>query len=107
MEYKYIVGSVIILVVAVIYFLYPPGQSNAMYGYRTPRSRKSPDNWKKANRLASIILLVLSVFLLSISLLFAVFQWHGIETIWFNTFLLGIVLIFFIVEIKLKNTHQK
>ncbi len=106
MDYKYVIGSIVILIVAVVYFLNPPKQINAFYGYRTPLSRKNPENWIKANRLASVILLLLSFVLVLLSVLFFVLKWEGTETIWFNTLLLGIISLVLIVEIKLRKTHS-
>ncbi len=41
-----------ILLVSLVYKLFPPKKINYLYGYRTPRSMKNPDIWKEANRFA-------------------------------------------------------
>ena len=48
----------IISVLAVLYKLFPPKKANALYGYRTRKSRLNQNNWDTANRIASNILLM-------------------------------------------------
>lgn len=50
-----------ILILAIIFKCYPPKKINDLYGYRTPRSMKSPEVWKEGNRYSSNLLLFVSV----------------------------------------------
>lgn len=56
---------IVLLAVAVLFRILQPKSMNYFYGYRTPRSRKSPLHWKVANRYSANMLLVLSVILIT------------------------------------------
>jgi len=45
-------------VVAVIYKIFPPKNINYLYGYRTPRSMKTINNWQIANKHSANIMLI-------------------------------------------------
>ena len=101
MEFKYAVGSFVLMLVCVAYYYFQPKQINSIYGYRTRMSRKNPENWKLANRLASTILIVISVILLLLSVFFCYLRRPDIGIFWLYTLLIGLAFLFIIVEIKL------
>ncbi|MGA0415299.1 MAG: SdpI family protein [Flavobacteriaceae bacterium] len=60
----------ILLGVAILYFLFPPKKINALYGYRTNLSMKNKTNWLISNKIASRGLFLICLFNLTLSLLF-------------------------------------
>ena len=50
MPYTYYISTLIILVVGIVFWMYPPKKINEFYGYRTTRSRKSQEAWDFAQR---------------------------------------------------------
>lgn len=89
----------ILLGVAILYFLFPPKKINALYGYRTYRSMKNETNWLYSNRIASRGLFLICLFNLTLSLLFIDLEISYYMTLFvFETFLLIIW-----IEHKLKR----
>ncbi|MDV0446269.1 hypothetical protein MsAg5_00980 [Methanosarcinaceae archaeon Ag5] len=68
----------ITLIVGVWLYKYPPKKVNYHIGYRTPRSKKSPEAWREGNRYSSKMLIDMSLILLGISLLLW-FLWDHTE----------------------------
>ena len=62
MDQKSIWINIVMLVLALIYFIIPPKKRNYFYGYRTFKSMKSDEDFSKINKKAS------QIFLLYISL---------------------------------------
>ena len=50
MAYTYYINALILLVVGIVFRMYPPKKINGLYGYRTTRSRKSQEAWDFAQR---------------------------------------------------------
>ena len=50
MPYTYYISTLIILVVGIVFRMYPPKKINGLYGYRTTRSCKSQEAWDFAQR---------------------------------------------------------
>lgn len=65
---------VLLLLLGLVFYFYPPKKINGLYGYRTPRSMKNLENWHFANKLSARLMLRytavgLLLFLLSFWLL--------------------------------------
>ena len=58
MPYTYYICPLIILVVGVVFWMYPPKKINEFYGYRTTRSRKSQEAWDFAQRYSAKLLTI-------------------------------------------------
>lgn len=63
----------ILLGISLIYYLVQPQKINHFYGYRTKKSMKNIENWKKANNLASKGLLYLMAINVLLSILLTQF----------------------------------
>lgn len=50
--YEYFVGPLLILLIGLLYYFFPPKGINMVYGYRTPSAMKNDRNWEFANRWA-------------------------------------------------------
>ncbi|MDZ5472251.1 SdpI family protein [Bacillus sp. 31A1R] len=89
-----VIGTVF-LVAGIILFLFPPKQINHIYGYRTSNSMRNKENWQKANRYSSILLMIFGIFLLLFALI--------VKSIIFTLIMLSvsIALIFILVEMKI------
>jgi uncharacterized membrane protein len=61
------VTSLIFLMISVALLLFPPDKKNGYYGYRTQRSFKSPENWKMAQRISSVVMITCAVITFSVS----------------------------------------
>lgn len=100
-----ILGTVILLIVCLIWFLWPPKEINSFFGYRTSGSKKSLRHWNFANKLSSRLFLLLSTILLLEALFIANFLSSKYEVIIFTTFILGTLITILLTEIKLKKLH--
>jgi len=73
MELPFVLG-LILLIVNVIFYFFPPKKINYLYGYRTSNSMRNQETWNFAQRYAAIRGLQGSVFLLAVSSLSAFFD---------------------------------
>jgi len=55
---KFLVPTGIIVIVAIIFMLFPPKKINSLYGYRTPHSMKNQQTWEEANKYSAKLLLL-------------------------------------------------
>lgn len=53
--------AAVLLAVALTFRYFPPKEVNSWYGYRTPRSMRSPEAWKAANEHSSKAILQLAL----------------------------------------------
>ena len=50
MPYTYYISTLILTVIGLVFWTYPPKKINGLYGYRTTRSCKSQEAWDFAQR---------------------------------------------------------
>ena len=67
MPYTYYISTLIITVVGVVFWMYPPKKINEFYGYRTIRSRKSQEAWDFAQRYSAKLMTVLGLVALAVA----------------------------------------
>jgi uncharacterized membrane protein len=56
--YTYYIGTLILTVVGVVFWMCPPKKINGLYGYRTTRSCKSQEAWDFAQRYSAKLLTI-------------------------------------------------
>ena len=61
MEYTCYISTLILTVVGVVFWMYPPKKINEFYGYRTTRSRKSQEAWDFAQRYSAKLMTILGL----------------------------------------------
>jgi hypothetical protein len=98
----------IVLLVSLLYTLFPPRKINSLYGYRTPRSMLNQDTWAVANQLAPKALITVQIGIGVLIVLVGVLHKYEIVSIFNNEdsfYLASMVLatasvtsVFFIVE---------
>jgi uncharacterized membrane protein len=90
-----VVMGAVLFIAGTILFLFPPIEINKIYGYRTSSSMRNIENWAKANKLCSRLLVIFGIIMLILALIFN-------STI-INFTMLGatIILIYILVEIKI------
>ena len=100
------IGILLILVVAILFKLFPPRKINGFYGYRTARSMANIENWKLANNYSSNLMIV--VFSL-LTILNFILEQMGIkdEKIILGLIIVSFGLVIFLTEQKLKNESEK
>ena len=67
MVYTYYISTLILMVVGVVFWMYPPKKINEFYGYRTTRSRKSQKAWDFAQRYSAKMMMVLGLVALAVA----------------------------------------
>jgi uncharacterized membrane protein len=82
--------------------LFPPKKPNYLFGYQLGSSKKSLEHWKVANKYASSYL----ILLYSLTIILSIIEYKqkldlGIPII--TILIIGLVLIYFLVEKKLKK----
>ena len=58
------------MLMGLIFYFRPPKKINGLYGYRTTRSMKNPENWLFANKLAPKYMIILTQVAFVIALLY-------------------------------------
>ena len=98
---------VFMLIIFIIYFLYPPKKINYLYGYRTKQSMRNNETWTFANKYAAKLLINFSIYSLFIPplLYFLYPEYICIITIIVHTTLTLSVIYF--TEIQLKRKFKK
>jgi uncharacterized membrane protein len=95
----------ILLVFAICLKLFPPKKPNYLYGYQLGSSKKSLEHWKVANKYASSYLIVHYTFTIILSLIDNNLKFDaGIPIL--IIFILGLVLIYFLIEKKLEKIEE-
>ena len=74
-EQKIVLGLIIgyyllWMLMGLIFYLNPPRKINGLYGYRTLRSMKNPQNWHYANKLAPKYMIIFTHACFGIALLY-------------------------------------
>ncbi|UOK41593.1 MULTISPECIES: SdpI family protein [Flavobacterium] len=96
----------ILLLFNVCLKLFPPKKPNYLYGYQLGSAKKSLEHWKVANKYASSYSIVLYAFMTTLSLVFDNGELNTrIPILIF--FIIGLVLVYYLVEKKLKNDEKK
>ena len=100
------------MLINLIFYLKPPKKINGLYGYRTIRSMKNPENWHLANKLAPKYMFISNQVTFGIALLyFFLFK----DTLSFAAtflpinflFCFSLICIIPLVERKLKRFEEK
>jgi uncharacterized membrane protein len=92
----------ILLIVAMLFRIFPPQNINSIYGYRTRKSKKNLVNWKISNRYSANLMLIFMSSLLLISLILNLINVE-FENILIGMLLLSFVIIIVLTEKKISN----
>lgn len=99
----------VLLATGLLVALFPPMRPSMWYGYRTPRSTRSQETWDDANRLASILLIV--VGFLSLNTGFTCWYLDGLMkvavVIVAAVTIVLVIAVFSVVEIYLARTFDR
>jgi len=105
-------GTYLLLILLSLFFYFKPPQTiNSLYGYRTSRSMKNPENWHFANKLSARFMIKGSVIGLLIFLVSFVFLKGqiAISTLTLANLIvlcISLVAVIPLVEIKLKKFEK-
>lgn len=94
-----ILNALIFFGIAILFTFFRPKKVNAIFGYRTPRSKKNLRTWNYAQKLSSSLLLVFtgSILLLTLVLEYLNIMFNVVIVLILPSFILTIL----IVEYKL------
>lgn len=92
----------ILLIVAMLFRIFPPQNINSIYGYRTRKSKKNLVNWKISNRYSANLMVIFMSALLLISLILNFIN-VDFENILIGMLLLSFVIIIVLTEKKISN----
>ena len=67
MAYTCYISTLILTVMGVVFWMYPPKKINEFYGYRTTRSRKSQEAWDFAQRYSAKLMTIFGLAALSVA----------------------------------------
>lgn len=101
---------ILLIVIAILWMVFPPKTRNYFYGYRTALSMKTQENWKLANHFSSRVMLCTGIVILGIHIVAFFMLGSGASDLIVNflmiTYLLLTILVVPITEIAL-NTMLK
>ena len=89
-------------VVALIYFVFPPKKANAIYGYRTSRTLQNDKIFSYANRYASRYMLILSVLNTIVNLFLILLDYTDMNLAAFTS-ITSLVVVIILTEKKLNK----
>ena len=67
MFYAYYISPLILTLVGVVFWAWPPKKINEIYGYRTTRSMKSQAAWDFAQKYSAKLMTAFGIVLLAVS----------------------------------------
>ncbi|WP_420378399.1 SdpI family protein [Gilvibacter sp.] len=97
----------VMILLAWLFYKYPPKTINSLYGYRTPNSMKSQAAWDFANRYSSLMMIKITMYSFALPFLCYLFYPHLnilITLVGHSTLL---ILILFFTERELKSRFDK
>ena len=97
--------SIFILVIGILFKLFPPRKINGFYGYRTWTSMNNIKSWNYAQKIGAYSFIIVGLIDLVLGLIFIIFN-NKNYTIEITIFLLSIVIMFIVDEIMIKR-HVK
>jgi uncharacterized membrane protein len=102
----------LILLLGLFFYFYPPKKINGIYGYRTPRSMKNLENWHFANKLSAKYMLLNSflaflIFMVSFWTLKNSISVDALILINMGVLCLSLIAMIPMVETKLKKFEEK
>ena len=74
MPYTYYINALTLMVVGLVFWMYPPKKINEFYGYRTTRSRKSQEAWDFAQKYSAKMMTVLGLVALIVAAVVHLFR---------------------------------
>ena len=57
----YFLTGIIVTILGIIFYLYPPKKINHLYGYRTKRSMRNQETWDAANRYSTVLMILAGI----------------------------------------------
>ncbi|MEM6642578.1 MAG: SdpI family protein [Bacteroidota bacterium] len=65
---QFLIGP-LLLILSILFKIFPPKKINDLYGYRTTRSMKSQEAWEASNRLSSNLMVGVAVVCCAVQLI--------------------------------------
>ena len=98
----------IIFIVALIFYRFPPKNINSFCGYRTTRSMKNIETWNEANKYSAILMIKFSLLALLITTVGLILVGKSYDDIAIVTIISAILTVaFLIIVIILTEKHLK
>ena len=95
----------ILLIFSIISKFFTPKKPNYLFGYQLGSAKKSIEHWKVANRYASNYMIVVHGLILGLAIIFD-YQKHDGDIFLLGLFVVGIVIVCFSVEKRLKKIDE-
>jgi uncharacterized membrane protein len=104
----YWLTGILLLIIAIVFYLFPPANRNGFYGYRTAASMKDDESWAFANKFSSKVFLITSIMTVLVQVV--VYLLIGVS----NATVLGVnifaasdlLFVILLTEQALKNRHN-
>lgn len=103
------VSGISVLVMGIIFKMFPPKKINHIYGHRTPRAMKNKENWDFAQRHSATQFILSGITMITCSFLSFIFNQENENFVWVGTFLVVVILFAFVYRTAraLKNFENK
>ncbi len=102
--------GIFLIIVGVIFKMFPPKKINSIAGYRTTLSMKNQDTWNEAQRFSAISFIILGIVYVVLGLIiYLINQLFEAETILFEfiVFMAGVAINLIIDERHLRKNFNK
>jgi uncharacterized membrane protein len=94
--------SIILIVMGLIFKIFPPKKINSIYGYRTVTSMKNKNSWDIAQRIGAISIILTGIINGLVGLILIILNMSN-DIFELTFFLLTVVIMLIIDEIKLRK----
>lgn len=101
-----LIALFIVFIVSLLFYLFPPKEMNAAFGYRTWRSKRSQQHWQVANRTASKVFFAFASLALLTGLALLLIDRKDLELIPTAIIFLGLLITLIITERKLAKIKK-
>ena len=98
-----ILTSILLLIISILFYLFPPKKINNLYGYRTMKSMSSIENWRVSNKYSSKGLLIISIINLIIFYLLSIFVGNVDKYTYLIILIFEFAVLFYLTEKKINQ----
>jgi uncharacterized membrane protein len=98
-----------LMIVALIYKLFPPKEINTLYGYHMKSSMRNTDTWREANHYAANFMVALSLFIMGTAILTKyILDFSILElSLYALVVIISLAGIFFLTEMHMQNVFDE
>jgi uncharacterized membrane protein len=104
---KLFLPGIVILIIAILFKIFPPKKANWIYGYRTSSAMKNQETWNEANKYSANLLLLSGFVTLIAGIMCYYYPNKNSINLVATSFVVMVIITISMTEIHLKKTFNK